>query len=636
MKISLYLIMLITFLNNAYGRNFIHSPSALFDSTLLKNACVLKDEENIKLDITGVDRFTYTVHQVYTILNERGKAELDFVQYTNKYISLEDADIEVYDATGKQKEKFRKKDMTTVSNGEGLIEDGFLTYFRVPAPGYPITVEYNYRLKYTGTVYYPSFDIMSAGEAVLKSTFTARVLKGLDLRYKEKNVQLKPVVSEDGNYKQYQWTVSDMKAMAYEEGASKYESSYPSIQLAPNRFSYYNHEGELTSWKKFGSWISNLYKGLDELPPERKDFFTNLVKGTTTDSGKARIIYEYLQHNFRYVSIQLGIGGLKPFPADFTDEKKYGDCKGLSIYMKAALKAVGIKSYIALLNAEYNSEPVDPSFPEYGFDHVILCIPQSKDSIWLECTSNTADFGVLGSFTENRYALLITDDGGVLVPTPASRASENILNAKTMVELYEDGSGKSVTTFTTSGSYKDIIEGYNVIEENKDEQKEFLIHNYGFKQADQLEINKNDDSKMLSTSIKLSFEQIPEFIAGNKMFIAPRLYKLWSYKLPKAENRRLDFYFPNPFIETDTTIYKLPEGYVVDALPAPKSLNCEYGSYKTNFWFDANNNSIYSTAKLELTQFKIPALKYDSVENFFDEVMQQELQKIVIENKNAQ
>ena len=70
--------------------------------------------------------------------------------------------------------------------------------------------------------------------------------------------------------------------------------------------------------------------------------------------------------------------------------------------MKAALKAVGIKSYIALINAKYNSEPVDPSFPENGFDHVILCIPQPKDSIWLECTSNTTDFGVLGSFTENR------------------------------------------------------------------------------------------------------------------------------------------------------------------------------------------------------------------------------------------
>lgn len=633
MKIPLYLLLLVLFIQKTYGRNFIDSPYSLFDTTLLKNASVLKNEENIVLEITDVDRFTYRVHQVLTILNERGKDELNFVQYTNRYISLEDADIEVYNAMGNLTHKFRKKDMTTVANGEGLIEDGYVTYFRVPAPTYPITVEYNYQLKSKGTVNYPSFNIMSSGEAVLKSIFTARVPKELDLRYKDKNVQLNPVVTEDAKYKQYQWTVSDMKALEYEEGTAQYESRYPSVQLAPNKFSYYNHEGELTSWKKFGAWIGNLYSGMDELPPERKDFFINLVKGISTDKEKARIIYEYLQKNFRYVSIQLGIGGLKPFSADFTDTKKYGDCKGLSNYMKAALKAVGIKSCIALINAEYNSEPVDPSFPENGFNHVILCIPQAKDSIWLECTSNNTDFGVLGSFTENRNALLITDDGGVLVPTPVSNAKENILTANTLAEISEDGSGTSVTNFTSSGAYKEDMED-NLMEEKKDDQKEFLIHNYGFKQPDEFEVNKNDDSAMLSTKIKLAIEKIPEFVAGNKMFIAPRLYKQWSDKLPKAENRRLDFYFPNPFIKTDTTIYKLPEGYVVDALPASKGFTCEYGTYKSNFWFDANENSIYSTAKLELTQLKIPALKYASVKIFFDEVMQQDAQRIVIKKSN--
>ena len=84
-------------------------------------------------------------------------------------------------------------------------------------------------------------------------------------------------------------------------------------------------------WKNFGAWIGNLYNGLDELPQARKDFFINMVKGASTDEDKARIIYEYLQKNFRYVSIQLGIGGLKPFSADFTDQKNMGIAKGLAI-----------------------------------------------------------------------------------------------------------------------------------------------------------------------------------------------------------------------------------------------------------------------------------------------------------------
>ena len=38
-----------------------------------------------------------------------------------------------------------------------------------------------------------------------------------------------------------------------------------------------------------------------------------------TPKEKARFLYNYMQNNMRYVSIQLGIGGFKPFAATFVD-----------------------------------------------------------------------------------------------------------------------------------------------------------------------------------------------------------------------------------------------------------------------------------------------------------------------------
>lgn len=610
------------------AQDFLSLYKTLSDTALIKNASIVMQDENIEMEISDVDRCIYKVHQVFTVLNEQGKGSLDFFQYTDKQVSLEEAEIRVYDMFGKQTDKFKKKDMITHSYGEGLVDDGSLTYYHVSTQKYPVTVEFNYELKFKGTVSLPAYIIMESGEAVAKSTFTLKVLKELDIRYKEKNIILKPVVTENGNYKIYQWGVTNLKPLEYEEGASE-RGKYPMVQFAPNKFSYYGNEGDLTSWNNYGQWIANLYKNLDELSDDRKSFFVNLVKDAKTDAEKAKIIYDYLQKNFRYVSIQLGVGGLKPFAADFTDQKKYGDCKGLSNYMKAALKAVGIKSYVAIINALYNNEPVDPGFPYQGFNHVILCIPQPKDSIWLECTSNTNDFGVLGTFTENRYALLVTEDGGKLVPTPKSKASENIFTVHTTVQIDPDGGGVPIIGLVVNGEYKDDVKHY-LFDEKKDDQRDFMMSYYGLKQPDDFNIEKVDLPGQFGATIKLAYSKIPEFIAGNKMFIAPRLYKLWQRKLPKAENRRLDFYFHNPFIKTDTTVYKLPEGYIIDALPRDKSLTCEFGSYNTSYKYDASANSVTSIARLELTQLRIPAAKYAAAKAFFDEVLKEDAQRIVI------
>ena len=354
-------------------------------------------------------------------------------------------------------------------------------------------------------------------------------------------------------------------------------------------------------------------------------------KDAKTENEKIKIIYQYLQKNFRYVSIQLGIGGYKPFPASFTDQKKYGDCKGLSFYMHAILSSLGIKSYVALINAEYNREPVDPAFPCNQFNHMILCVPNAKDTTWLECTSRTNDFGVLGSFTENRNALLITAEGGELVKTPVSRASDNIFNSKTTVELDEDGSGKATLAIDLKGEYKQDFLYYT--DEKKDEQKDFLVNNIGLKQPDEFLLTSKDVEGKYIGLVEVVIEKIPEFSAGSKVFLNKHLYKFIKGGLPVTEKRRFDYFFKCPFEKTDTTVYKLPVDYIPDLLPQPKSIVGQYSKYMTNYWFDEKENAIYSVAKIILTNNRIPAADYPALKKCFDDMMKDDAQHIVIKKK---
>lgn len=597
-----------------------------------KDADVIKRFEDIVFEVTDIDRSSYKVHNMVTVKNEKGKSALSLYIHTSKIISLSDATITVYDAFGKQINKYRKKDMRTVASGEGLIEDGFVTFINVPASTYPVTVEYEFEMKFKETLFFPSYNIIRPGQGIEKSSFTVKVPKDLDLRYKEKNIKLAPQITEDAQYRLYKWSVANLAPIEDEAGAVSSESRYPSILLAPNRFSYYGSQGELSSWKTYGEWIGKLYKGLDELPEDRKIFFRTLVKDATSDREKVKLIYDYLQKNFRYVSIQLGIGGLKPFSADFTDKKKYGDCKALSNYTKAALKAVNINSHVAIINSGYNSAPVDRDFPTTSwFDHVILCVPQPKDSIWLECTSSTADFDVLSSFTENRNALLVTDEGGVLVPTPVSQPGDNTFKATTTVSLAADGSGQTATVFHSTGRYKDLMD--NILNEKKDDQKESIVYSLGFKQPDEFDFSKKDSTGQFTTVLNMVIEKVPEFSAGNKMFVAPRLYKFWDTKLPKAEKRTLDYYFHNPYEFTDTTILKLPAGASVEALPKPISLSGAYATYSTKYWYNETEKAVYSTASLVLKQYKIPAAGYADIKKLFDDMLMDGTQRIVVKKE---
>ncbi len=614
----------------------VHAQPERYDAStvpeyLKKNAYSVIREEQISLDVRSTDKAYYKVHRVITILNEAGEDELIFAQFADQFFSLEDAAISVFDARGKHLHKYSKSGLSQVAFGEGLVPEGKMYYIKIPVPAFPATISIDYEIKFNGILNYPDYKVQLPEQAVEHSVFSARVPADIDLRYKQKNCSIEPVTGIDGKYKTYTWEVKNLPALEYEEGSVSRESRYPRILLAPNKFELDGNAGDMSTWQQFGQWYGALAKNANHLSEERKQFFQAMVKDAAGDKEKIRFIYNYLQKNFRYVSIQLGIGGYKPFEADFVDNKKYGDCKALSNYTQACLNAVGIKSYQALINAEYNKEPVDPDFPRNSFNHVIICVPMEKDSVWLECTSATTDFGVLGNFTENRNALLITEDGGKLVATPKSKASENTFTSNSVINLNEDGSGTANIILNTTGEYRQEFL-HSLADRVKDEQKKFLVNDLGFLQPDKFEILFDRNNKPTATTVNMEIEKIPDFTAGTKLFLNPRIYKLWSYALPKAEHRTQDFYFQHPFIKTDTTTYKLPVGYGMETLPKSKEIKFEFGSFSATYFFNEEQKTIITTAKLVLNEYKIPVEKFPATKKFFTEVLAEYTEKIVIKH----
>jgi hypothetical protein len=592
------------------------------------HAVIRADDETFT--VYSPSKAMYKVHEVVTILDEAGKGYLTFGEWSDAFVKLEDADLYLYDAKGQPLQHIRQKEMKMSGYGEDLVTDGKTTYFELNAPSYPITVQIDYTLSYKGLINYPDFGLNNTEHSFQEGQYVLTVPKSIGIRYKNQRVNLKPQITDGLKDEQvYTWKITPIRAQRPEEGLLS--GTRTGVMIAPTQFEMDDYAGEMSSWQQFGKWIYDLNKPSYILPETTAQFYRNMVAGASSDLDKARILYSYLQQNFRYVEIQLGIGGWRAFPAPFTDKKKYGDCKGLSTYMKACLDAVGVKSYTALINAGKMEAPVDSTFPENLFNHMILCITQPKDSVWLECTSNRTDFGILSDFTENRNALLMTENGGVLVRTPASKIEENTSFSVTRVNLSGDGSGKADVFLLSTGEYR-FGRVSRLYEGTHDDQKKYIVGVMDFQQPDDFNLTLGKiDSPVLAAHLQMSFEKIPEFTAGSKMFLNPRLYHIWQQGLPDTAGRTQDYYFEYPYATSDTTCYELPDGFVVDDLPKGQTLDCPYAAYTSSYRYDQAKKEVISYCTLRLKSRRIPAKDFASVKDFFGQIVADETEKIVID-----
>jgi Domain of Unknown Function with PDB structure (DUF3857) len=606
-------------------------PISAIPDSLKKNADAVFRVDEAELKIVSPSKYYFKEHKVITLFNESAENHLMHYYGYSKFLKYDDIKIAIYNKDGILIKKYTEKDFTRRAYDDdiSIVTDSKIMYLQTAAPGYPCTVEISKEIIANGYLELPDWAVQSPKEAVELSKYTVIVPADIEIRHRTRGIKLDPVITEEGNNKKYYWELHNRTAKEQEEGALRNYEIFPEIEIAPRKFEYDDYKGEFNTWADFGRWNYQLYESAAPFNESRKAEISALLAGSNTEKEKISRLFAYMQNNLRYVSVQLGIGGFKPFDVEFVDKKKYGDCKALSNYMRNLLKVAGIKSYPALVNAGKRSEAADPAFPSDPFNHVILCTFPDGDTTWLECTSSSTEVGKLGGFTENRYALLLTEEGGKLVPTPKSKASDNVFGSTTTVTLNEDGSGKTSTSFITTGSYlQDFI--YYIGEGKKDEQKKYIVQRLGFVQPDDFEIVYDKKNKFAPTKLSMMVEKIPEFSAGSKHFLSPRIYKIWGYALPAAEKRKNDYLLDIPFIKTDTTIYQLPEGYGIDNLPKPRDIKFEYGSFKTNYTFDAVRKAVISSARLELKQHIIPAAKYMASKSFFNEVLEEYTEKIVV------
>src|ERR1035437_4309169 len=306
---------------------------------------------------------------------------------------------------------------------EVFYKDEFEKDFTLIHNEYPYTLTYSYQLQEDAFLHLDRWiPVIDTDIPTQNAVLTLTVPRDYKIRYSSQLIDSTKVDTLETGIK-YRWRAT-FKDQIESETHSPDKSKYiPKVDIVPEKFKF-NKEGSFATWKAYGNWESNLLEGLNDLPEDEKQHIHSLIEGVKDDKEKIRILYHYLQDATRYINISIETGGMKPYPASYVSINKYGDCKALTNYFKSVLSSVGISSYYTNIKAGDIITKTDLNFPSMQFNHVFLVVPLTKDTVWLECTSNSLPFNYLGTFTQNRQAFLIDKDNSHFTRTPVLSKDE--------------------------------------------------------------------------------------------------------------------------------------------------------------------------------------------------------------------
>jgi Domain of Unknown Function with PDB structure (DUF3857)/Transglutaminase-like superfamily len=608
--------------------------TSTISAELKENAHAVVRNQETEFVVKNIGEAISKVTSVITILDENGeKHSVLTLFYDKKFNKNTKLEATIYDSKGEKIKKLKQSDIVSFNTSSSdEVGDSYVKYSRLTHSQYPYTIAYTYEYTTTNMMFYPVWEAIAnnqEGTAVEKASLKIMMPKGVILRYKEQNMPTKMVFSNENDMDVYNWKVENLKAIEKEPNSPPLSQTMPMVYTAPSEFMVEDYRGSLNTWQDFGKFSSALSQNRDVLPPEIVQKIEDLVKDEPNREKKIQKIYEFLQANTRYMSIQLGIGGWQPFKAEEVAKKGYGDCKALANYTYAMLKKLGIPSHYTLVYAGKDSPDIQADFPSSHFNHAFLCVPNQKDTLWLECTSQTNPFGYLGTFTSDRHVLLITENGGKLVKTPTYQVFDNQQVTKGLVALGDNNSATAEVEVLYTGIQQEMPSAL-IHQLGQDEQKKWILEHLSLSGVELNNFSLTEHKAKIPSvkqAMKLSLRNIATQ-SGTRIFLTPNLMNQ-SKNIPLANpNRKSDFVQTMNYMDTDTITFQIPKNYTTEYMPEPVKIQSKFGTYSSATAM--NGDKIVYTRQLTIKKGQYPPSQYAEWVDFKKKIVKADKSQVVL------
>jgi hypothetical protein len=470
--------------------------------------------------------------------------------------------------------------------------------------------------------------------------------------YKASWINYSEVKPTPGGNNQWEWVIRDVKGIReepemppiYGVAGQMIVSFFPPGGASANGFS---------SWLEMGNWYRNLTSGRRDASPQITQQVATITASARTPLEKMKALAQFVQHDVRYVAIELGIGGWQPHAASDVFANRYGDCKDKATLLSSMLSQVGIESFYVVINSERGS--VTPQVPANvgGFNHVVLAIkipanvsdpslvatiqhPRLGPVLYFDPTNELTPFGEIGGYLQANYGLLVTAEGGELVELPEQPSAMNSIQRSGKLTLDPSGTLKGEVHETRLGD-RASAERWRLRAVTKSADQIKPIEDLLAGSLSLFSISHASIENLSHTDQPFGFNYTFEARdyaknAGGLLLVRPRVLGVkTSGLLETKEPRKFPIEFEGPSRDTDTFEIAIPAGYVVDDIPP--AVDADYGFASYHAKTEVKGNLIHYSRTLEVKELSVPVSRADDLKKFYRIIAGDERNTVVLKTQ---
>lgn len=489
-------------------------------------------------------------------------------------------------------------------------------------------------LERSGGRFYKDFNLSSYFNSeypVVESVFTVITPESMNYQVKSNNKEVPSTKKKVGDKLFQTWKLTDLPEINLDEyfGPSFYDAT---ISVTAN---------SIKTWQEISNWYADLTrKSLvsDKVIDKAfKEIFPTGISGMN-DTEKAEKIYNYIEKNVTYSSVDFRQSGYIPQKPSKTLVTKLGDCKDLSTLFVILGNQAGLKSNLVLVQTNDNSVQ-RLILPNLSFNHCIVKVNLDGKDTFLEMTDKYLPFNSVVKGNYKAKGLVIYTDKAAagntdLIDIPIVNNTKSTFKTISEVNINGDLQSFSTRQFVmgqTKSYYNDFFQDSQTDEYRKknmeEEYGEVLDKVISVKSVKLIE-GKDLTSKPLAFEVEYNINDKPQSVGSLKIMKIPFVTKPFTKDVVATENRTSDIQYTKYEKQNDyfEEVYlNIPEGMKFIEIPESKALAYNDFKYSINYSLEKNNR-LKITRKADTPWNNIKKEQYSEFKKFVEDVINTENQ----------